>query len=165
MEGATVIRPIGNPFWYHHLAPMGGACLCVSKTRLNPCCRELFALLGKLNVCSHSNAISHALCPFQAGAIGATVQSCLNFYAMTNDPASTVLTDRSKGSDRTFKAIEYMRLSSHDHVKGLIVFITTYFTLCHAQHSFLVALSSSFSPHHGQYDTYQEKVSFLNRKI
>jgi hypothetical protein len=25
MEGATVIRPTGNPFWYHHLAPMGGA--------------------------------------------------------------------------------------------------------------------------------------------
>jgi hypothetical protein len=73
---------------------------------------------------------------------------------MTNDPASTVLTGRSKGYDRTFKAIEYMRLSSHDHVKGLIVFITTYFTLCHAQHSFLVALSSSFSPHHGQYDTW-----------
>jgi hypothetical protein len=143
---------------------MGGA-FVYQKQGSTHVCRELFALLGKLNVCYHSNAISHALCSFLAGAIGATVHSSLNFYSMTHDPASTVLTGRSKGYDRTFKAIEYMRLSSHDHVKGLIVFITTYFTLCHAQHSFLVALSSSFSPHRSQYDTYQEKVSFLNRKI
>jgi len=57
--------------------------------------------------------------------MGTTIKDSIGFYAMTNDPATTVATGRSKGSNRAFKAIEHMRLTSHDNLKGLIVLIAT----------------------------------------
>jgi len=69
--------------------------------------------------------------------MGATVNGSLDFDSMTNDLASTVLTAGSKSRDCTFKTVKHMRLVSHDHLKGLIVFIAADFTLGHAQHSFL----------------------------
>jgi hypothetical protein len=50
---------------------------------------------------------------------------------MANNAATAVMTRRSQGSDCTFKAVEGMCLSTHDYLKGLIIFIATSFTVGH----------------------------------
>jgi hypothetical protein len=96
--------------------------------------------MGTLGVVSNSLLLStpvpHSLSPFFGRTIRTAVEDAVDFYSMTNNAAATVMTCRSQGSNRAFKAVEDMCLPTHDHLKGLIVFIATQFTLCHT-HSFL----------------------------
>jgi hypothetical protein len=66
------------------------------------------------------------------------VKDTVYFYAMANNAAPTAVTRRSQGSNRAFKTAEDMRLPTHYHLKSLIVFIATSFTLCHSHDSFLL---------------------------
>src|SRR6266566_7543366 len=82
-----------------------------------------------------STPIPHSLCPFFDRTIGTAEEGPVYLYSMTNNAAATVTTGRSQGSNCTFKAVEDMRVTSHDHLKGLIVIITTQFTPSHTHSS------------------------------
>ena len=69
--------------------------------------------------------------------MGAAIEGSIGLYTMPNDPATTVLASRSKSGDGAFKAVEHMRPTSQEHLKGLIVLVAAHFALCHAPHSFL----------------------------
>jgi hypothetical protein len=45
------------------------------------------------------------------------------FHAMTQNPAATVIADWRQRVNRTFKTVEYMRCSTHRHIKCLVVFV------------------------------------------
>src|SRR5215469_2435646 len=78
-----------------------------------------------------SNPVPHPLRSFFDRTIGTAVEGPVYFYPMTNNAAATVMTGRSQGSNRTFKAVENMFLPGHHHLKGLIIVIATPFTLSH----------------------------------
>jgi len=69
--------------------------------------------------------------------MGAAVKGSVGLYTMPDDPGAAVLTGRSKGGDGAFKAVEHMRLACHVHLKGLIILVAAYFTLCHVFITFL----------------------------
>jgi hypothetical protein len=75
-----------------------------------------------------STAISDGLHSFRICTMGAAIEVSISLYAMSNDPATAVLTGRSKSGDGAFKAIEHVPPTSHDHLKGLIILVAAYFT-------------------------------------
>ncbi len=60
--------------------------------------------------------------------MGAAIEVSISLYTMSNDPATAMLTGRSKSGDGAFKAVEHVRLTGHEHLKGLIVLVAAYFT-------------------------------------
>ena len=86
---------------------------------------------------SNSTSVPDTLHACHVSTMGAAVEGSICLYTMPNDPATAVLTGRSKGRDGAFKAVEHVCLTSHEHLEGLIVLIVTHFASCHAQHSFL----------------------------
>lgn len=64
--------------------------------------------------------------------MGAAIEGPVGLYTVPNDLAAAVLAGRGKSSDGAFKAVEHMRPTSHEHLKGLIVLVAAHFTLCHA---------------------------------
>ena len=55
--------------------------------------------------------ILHSLNACLAGAIGATVESPVGFYAMSDDFAAAVITDGCELVDRAFETVKYVPLS------------------------------------------------------
>jgi hypothetical protein len=64
--------------------------------------------------------------------MGATIEGSIGLYSVPNDLTAAVLASRGKSSNGAFKAVEHMRPTSQEHLKGLIVLVATDFTLCHA---------------------------------
>ena len=60
----------------------------------------------------------------------------MSLYPVAEDFAATMIAGRSKGMDRAFKAIEYVRSTSHAERKSLIVLIAAGLTPCQVLHSF-----------------------------
>jgi hypothetical protein len=85
----------------------------------------------------NSTAISDALHSYRFCTMGAAVEGSICLYTMPNDLAAAVFTGRSKSGDGAFKAVEHVRPTSHEHLKGLIVLVAAYFTLCHRMIPFL----------------------------
>ncbi len=85
----------------------------------------------------NSTAISDALHSYRFCTMGAAVEGSICLYTMPNDLAAAVLTGRSKSGDGAFKAVEHVRPTSHEHLKGLIVLVAAHFTLCHHMIPFL----------------------------
>ena len=94
---------------------------------------------------SQAASISHALCSFFDRTMSAAVKDAMDFYAMTNNAAPTVMARRSQGSDGAFKAVEDMGRSTHDDFKGFVIVIATSFTLCHVHASLFAHVSLSLS--------------------
>ena len=90
----------------------------------------------------HSPAVSHSLDTFFGRTIGTAVEDTVGFYPMTNNLAPAMMTSRSQGRNRTFEAVEDMRLPTHEDLKGFIVVIATSFTLCHPRFSFAQSILS-----------------------
>src|SRR6266540_5905534 len=62
------------------------------------------------------------------GTVGTAVKDTIRLHAVTDDPATAVRAGWCQCMDRTFKAIEDMRLTSDPHLKTFIVHIPTHFT-------------------------------------
>ena len=69
--------------------------------------------------------------------MGAAIEGSIGLYPVPNDLAAAVPASRGKSSDGAFKAVEHMRPTSQEHLKGLIVLVAAHFTLCHARIPFL----------------------------
>jgi hypothetical protein len=82
----------------------------------------------------NSATITHALRSSRICAMGAAVKGSIGLDTMPNNPAAAMLASRGKSGNGAFKAVEHMRPTSHEHLKGLIVLVTAHFTLCHAHH-------------------------------
>jgi hypothetical protein len=60
--------------------------------------------------------------------MGTAIKDAFRLHAVTDDPAAAMRAGWRQGVDRTFEAIEDMRLTSNPHFKTFIVHIPTYFT-------------------------------------
>ena len=65
------------------------------------------------------------------GAVGAAKHSALRLDAMPDYLAAAMFTNRRKLVNRTFKAVKDMSIAYRDDFERQIVFVTTYFALCH----------------------------------
>ncbi len=74
--------------------------------------------------------------------MGAAIEGSIGLYSMPNDLTAAVPAGRGKSSDGAFKAVEHMRPTSQEHLKGLIVLVAADFTLCHA-HDLLSLLDTT----------------------
>src|SRR5258706_13799835 len=77
------------------------------------------------------------------------VENAIRLDAMTDDLAAAMSTNGRKSMNGALKAVKDMRSSIHDDFKRFVVVVTTYFTTCHACHSFgsghvLFTLAGSF---------------------
>jgi hypothetical protein len=63
-----------------------------------------------------------------AGTMCTAVKDAIRLHAMTDDPAAAVRAGWRQCMDRTFKAIEDMRLTVDEHFKTFVVYVTAYFT-------------------------------------
>lgn len=69
--------------------------------------------------------------PLMTSASGATKKIFARFHSMSDDLSSARRTNRSKHSDRAFKAVECIRFSAHHNLKGFFVGIPTFITSFH----------------------------------
>jgi hypothetical protein len=58
-------------------------------------------------------------------------EATTHFYAVPDDPALAVLTDRGNGLNCTLKAVECVVRSSRNQLESLVVFITADFAFRH----------------------------------
>jgi len=61
----------------------------------------------------------------------AAVEMAVDFYAVSDDFASTVLADWSHSVDGAFEAVEYVVHLCRDDLEGLVVFVAADFTPGH----------------------------------
>lgn len=74
--------------------------------------------------------------PRLARAISAAVESVISLYTMPYDLAATMSTDGRELVNRALEAIERVARASRDDLKGQVIIVTTYFTLCHLGFSY-----------------------------
>jgi hypothetical protein len=76
---------------------------------------------------SYLYTIAQALDAGMGGAVGATENAALLFYAMTNHLAAAVLAGWGQCGDRTLERIEGMLLALHRDRKRFVVIVSTKF--------------------------------------
>jgi hypothetical protein len=78
--------------------------------------------------------------------MGAAIEGSIGLYSVPNDLTAAVLAGRGKSRNGAFKAVEHMRPTSQEHLKGLIVLVAADFTLCHAHNLLsLIRLACAFA--------------------
>lgn len=55
----------------------------------------------------------------------------IGLQTMPNDPAAAMLAARRKRMNGALETVKRVPPAGHDHVKALVIFIATHFTLCH----------------------------------
>ncbi len=65
------------------------------------------------------------------GAVGATIESIVRLYAMSDDLAAAVITNRRKFVDRTLEAVKGMTGAGGNDFKRQVIIITAHFTFRH----------------------------------
>ncbi len=71
--------------------------------------------------------------PLLACAIGAAVEGVVCFNTVADDLTTTVIAHRRQLLDRTLEAVEDVRLSRRDDLKGEMIIIAADFTLSHVR--------------------------------
>ena len=101
--------------------------------------------------------------------MSATEEVPFHLNSVPDHLALAVLAYRSHPLNRTLKAIEGMRYIIHNHSKGFVVFITTYFTLCHLFYtpsfvSFVLYVATSI-PMDSQYSYLKFTVAYKRSDV
>jgi hypothetical protein len=78
-----------------------------------------------------SRVILHIVDSRLPRAIRTAIKSIIRFYAVSDDLAAAMITNRSQLMDRTFEAIERVPRSSRHHFERQVIIVAAYFTLCH----------------------------------
>ena len=84
-----------------------------------------------------SIAVDKAFDALMLGAMDAAIDRVVVLHAMADNAAVAMRADGGERGDGAFKAVEHVRPTSHEHLKGLIVLVAAYFTLCHHMIPFL----------------------------
>ena len=62
------------------------------------------------------------------GTMGTAIEDPFGFHAVTNDAAPAVGAGGRKRMDGAFETVEYMRFTTHSHLKPFIVFVSAHIT-------------------------------------
>jgi len=80
--------------------------------------------------------VIHADYALLSGTMGAAKISRVGFYAVTDNFASAIRTNRREPVNRAFKTIEDVTVSRRNYLKSQIIIVAANFTLCHYFFSF-----------------------------
>jgi hypothetical protein len=65
------------------------------------------------------------------GAVGATVDCAVGFYAVADHAAIAVLAARCEGVDSALETVECVMIAVENDLEGLFVFVSANFAACH----------------------------------